>query len=80
MNSNWSYSPETGKLGYDLCDLDLWPMTLTFCMDISSVIGKNWNWKFRDNEKGVTERQKDGQTDRETDGQKEVFLELLGRS
>ena len=41
MNSNWSYSPETAKLGYDLCDLDLWPMTLTFCMDITSVIGNN---------------------------------------
>ena len=33
--------------GYDLCDLDLWPMTLTFCMDITSVIG-NSSWKFGD--------------------------------
>ena len=47
VNSNWSYSPETAKLGYDLCDLDLWPMTLTLCMDITSVIGNN-SWKFRD--------------------------------
>ena len=47
MNSNWSYSPETAKLGYDLCDLDLWPMTLAFAMDITSVIG-NKSWKFRD--------------------------------
>ena len=47
VNSNWSYSPETDNLGYDLCDLDLWPMTLTFCMDITSVIGNN-SWKFRD--------------------------------
>ena len=47
MNSNWSYSPETAKLGYDLCDLDLWPMTLTFCMDITSVIDNN-SWKFLD--------------------------------
>ena len=47
MNSNWSYSPETAKLGYDLCDLDLWPMILTFCMDITFVIGNN-SWKFRD--------------------------------
>ena len=47
MNSNWSYIPETAKLGYDLCDFDLWPMTLTFCMDITSVIGNN-SWKFRD--------------------------------
>ena len=47
MNLNWSYSPETAKLDHDLCDLDLWPMTLTFCMDITSVIGNN-SWKFRD--------------------------------
>ena len=47
VNSNWSYSPETAKLGPDLCDLDLWPLTLTFCMNITSVIGNN-SWKFRD--------------------------------
>ena len=47
VNSNWSYSPETAKLGYDLCDLDLWSKTLTFCMDITSVID-NDSWKFRD--------------------------------
>ena len=47
MNSNWSYSPETAKLGFDPCDLDLWPLTLTFCMDIISVIG-NHSWKFHD--------------------------------
>ena len=41
VNSNWSYSAETAKLGHDLCDLDLWPMTLTFCMDITFVIGNN---------------------------------------
>ena len=38
-------SPETAKLGYDLCDLDIWSMTLTFCMDITFVIG-NISWKF----------------------------------
>ena len=47
MNSNWSYCPETAKLGYDLCNLDLWPMTLTFCMDITYVSGNN-SWKFGD--------------------------------
>ena len=47
VNSNWSYSPETAKLDYDFCDLDLWPMTLTFCMDITSVIGNN-SWNFHD--------------------------------
>ena len=30
-----------------LCDLELWPLTLTFCMDITSIIGNN-SWKFRD--------------------------------
>ena len=47
VNLNWSYSPETVKLGCDLCDLDLWPLTMTFCMDITSVVGNN-SWKFRD--------------------------------
>ena len=46
MNSNWSYSPETAKLEYNLCDFDLWSMTLTFRMDITSAIGNN-SWKFR---------------------------------
>ena len=41
VNSNWSYNPETAKYGYDLCNLDLWLMTLTFCMDITSVIGND---------------------------------------
>ena len=65
VNSNWSYGPETAKLGVDLCDLDLWPLTLTFCMDVTSAIGK-----FHDDtmmgtcQKGVTDRQTDGQTDR----------------
>ena len=35
------------KLDYDFCDLDLWLMILTFCMDITSVIGNN-SLKFRD--------------------------------
>ena len=39
--SNWSYSPETVKRGFDLCDFDPWPMTSTFCMDITVVIGNN---------------------------------------
>ena len=47
VNSNWSYNRETVKLGCDLCDLDLWPLTLTFCMDVTLVIGNN-SWKFHD--------------------------------
>ena len=35
------------KLVYDLCDLDLWPLTLKFCMNITYVIGNN-SWKFCD--------------------------------
>ena len=37
MNSYWSYSRDTAKLGLDLSDLDLWPLTLTCCMDIWST-------------------------------------------
>ena len=64
VNSNSSYDPETAKFGFDLCDLDIWPLTLTFCMGITSVNGNN-SWKFHNDtlrehsEKGVT----DGQTD-----------------
>ena len=71
VNSNWSYGPETAKRGHDLSNLDLWPLTLTFCMDIVSVNSNN-SWKFRmirweeHCQKGVT----DGQTDRRTDGNK----------
>ena len=74
MNSNWSYSPETVKLGCDLCDLDLWPLALALCMDITFVIGDN-SWKFHDDTmmgtwwKSVTDGRTDGQTDRQTDRQ-----------
>ena len=47
VNSNWSYGPETAKRGHDLCDLDLWPLTVTFCMDVTFVTGTN-AWKFHD--------------------------------
>ena len=47
VNSNWSYSPETAKLAVDLCDLDLWPLTLIFCMDVTLVRGDT-SWKFHD--------------------------------
>ena len=42
VNSNWSYGPEKVKLGFDLCDLDLWtPTFLTFYLDLTLVIGNN---------------------------------------
>ena len=69
MNSNWSYSPETVKLGVDLCDLDLWTLTLTFCMDVTFVIGNN-SWKFHDDTiMGTWWKRCDRRTDRRTDGQ-----------
>ena len=71
MNLNWSYGQETAKLGSDLRYLDLWPLTLTFCMDVTSVIGNN-SWKFHDDTMMGTwskrcDKQTDGQTDRQTD-------------
>ena len=71
VNSNLSYSPETAKLGFDFCDLDLGPLTSTFCMDITSVIGNN-SWKFHDDTMTGTlwkrcNRRTDGLTDRRTD-------------
>ena len=85
MNLNWSYSPETVKLGVDLCDLDLWPLTLTFCMDVTFVIGNN-SWKFHDDTMmgtwwkrchGRTDRQTDRQTDWQTDGQNQSYSCLV---
>ena len=68
--------------GFDLCDFDLWPLTLNFCMDITSVIGNNFMiiWWLQHCEKGVTDGRTDRQMDRRMDRQEEVFLELLGRS
>ena len=72
VNSNWSYGPESAKWGHDLCDTALWPLTLTFGMDIVSVNGNN-SWKFQDDTMTGTlskrcDRRTDGQTDRRTDG------------
>ena len=75
VNSNWSKSPETAKLGVDLCDLDIWPLTLAFRMDITFVHGNN-SWKFHDDTMmgtwwkrcdGRTDGRWDGRTDRRTD-------------
>ena len=46
VNLNWSYGPEHPSWVLTL-------VTLTFCMDITFVIGNN-SWKFHDDsEKGV---------------------------
>ena len=67
VNSNWSYSPETAKLGCDLCDLDLWPWPFAWTLPWSLVITpENFmmiRW-WEHSQKGVTDRQRDGQTDR----------------
>ena len=44
--------PNWGKICFDLCDLDLWPQTLTFCMNITFVNG-NYSWKFYDTMTGT---------------------------
>ena len=70
MNSNWSYSPETVKLGRDLCDLDLWPWPFAWTSLLSLVITpENFmmiGW-WEHSQKGVTDRQTDRRTDRQTD-------------
>ena len=66
MNSNWSYGPETAKLGVDLCDLDLWPWPFAWTSLLSLVITpENFmmlRW-WEHSQKGVTDRQTDGRTD-----------------
>ena len=66
MNSNLSYSPETVKLGCDLCDLDLWPWPLAWTLPWSLVITpENFmmiRW-WEHSQKGVTDRQTDVQTE-----------------
>ena len=66
VNSNWSYSPETVKLGFDLCDLNLWPWPFAWTLLWSLVITpENFmmiRW-WEHSEKGGTDGQTDGQTD-----------------
>ena len=69
---NWSYSPEMAKLGFHLCDLDLWPLNLTFAVALLlslAIIPENFmmiRW-WEHSEKGVTDGGTDGQMDRQTD-------------
>ena len=65
MNSNWSYSPETAKLGFDLCDFDLWPWPWPFVWtSLQSMVITPENFMmiqwWEHNEKGVMDRQTDG--------------------
>ena len=69
--------PNWDKICFDL--FDLWPLTLTFCMDITFVNG-NKSWKFHDDTmagtlwKGVIDGRTEGQADGRTDWRTEVFL------
>ena len=62
VNSNWSYGPETAKLDFDLCDLELWPWSFawTSFLSIAGTLLKR-----RDSQ---TDRETDRQSDRQTDG------------
>ena len=82
MNSNWSYGPKTVKWGCDLCDLDLWPLTLNFCMDITCAIDNN-SRKFHDDTMmetqwkmchRQTDRRTGRRTDRRTDGRTDLAI------
>ena len=63
---HWSYSPETVKMGCDLCDLDLWPWPFAWTLLWSLVITpENFmmiRW-WEHSQKGVTDRRTDGQTE-----------------
>ena len=37
--------PNWGKICFDICNLELWPLIWTFCMDITSVNGI-YSWRF----------------------------------
>ena len=63
------------------CDLDLWPLTLNFCMDVTFVIGNN-PWKFHDDMMMGTWRKRcdgrtDGPMDRRTDGLNQSYSCLV---
>ena len=75
-NLNLSYRPETAQLDFDLCDLDLWPLTLTFCMEslLSLVITpENVTMiPWQEHCAKRCKRRTDGLTDRRTDGQRKM--------
>ena len=51
-----------------LCDLDLWPLTLNFCMEVAFVLS-NKSWKFRDDTMmGTLTKRCYRRTDRQTVG------------
>ena len=65
VNSNWNYSPETAKLGCDLCDLDVWPWPFAWTLPWSLVMTpENFmmiRW-WEHSQKGVMDRRTDRRT------------------
>ena len=56
--------PKRTNICFEPCDLDLWPLTLCFCMHIISVNG-NYSWKFHDDTMmGILRKRYDWRTDR----------------
>ena len=80
MNSNLSYSPETVKLGCDLCDFDLWPWPFAWTLLWSMVITPENFMMIRDENIVKKVWQTDRRTDGRTDRRKIPFVELLGLS
>ena len=67
-------SPNWGKICFDLWDLDLWPLTMTFCMGIMFVNINN-SWKFQDDMMtGTLWKRCDGRTGGRTDGQTDGLM------
>ena len=67
------YRAETLKLEgkyFYVCDLDLWPPTLTFCSG-------NYSWQFHDDTTGTLWKRCDKQTDRQTDGRTDQYSSAL---
>ena len=79
VSSPYMWNQTGVKLGFHLCDLDHWPLMLTFCMNITSANGNN-SWKFHaDTMKHSKKKRCDGRTDEQTDGLNHS-VELLSRS
>ena len=73
----WSRDAQIwGKICFELCDLDLRPLTLTLWTSGLSMVITLENFRMIRWQEHCQKGVMDGRTDR----QKEVFLELLGRS
>ena len=83
VNSNWSYSPETANLGFDLfvtLTVDLLPWPFVWTSLLSMVITPEYFMMIRCDEHCKKVWRKDGRTGRRTGRQTERAIEQLGRS